>query len=413
MIMSLLYSLGIRLYAGLIFFASLFNNKAKLWIDGRKNLLVKIKEEVNPLDQIAWFHASSLGEFEQGRPVIEAFRKKHPDYKILLTFFSPSGYEIRKNYEGADYIYYMPLDTPKNARLFIEAVRPQIAFFVKYDFWCNFLNVLNQQNIPTYIFSSIFRKEQAFFRWYGGWYRKLLSHFTHIFVQNEESKDLLADIGIEDVSISGDTRFDRVYAITQQTKDLPLIETFKQNNKILIAGSTWEKDEEIIAEYINTCKANNLKFIIAPHEIKSENIIRIENSVKGKQLLRFSNATEQTIEQADVLIIDSIGILSSLYKYGDISYIGGGFGKGIHNTLEAATFGMPILFGPNYHRFKEAVDLIEKKAAFSVNNFKSFQLLIDNLLQKDDLLIKTASISKSYVKDNLGATQVILDQISL
>ncbi len=428
--MSLIYSIIIRIYYSSIIIASLFNNKAKLWLRGRKNLFTKIKEQVNPREKIAWFHCASLGEFEQGRPVIEKFQVKFPQYKILLTFFSPSGYEIRKNYKHADYIFYLPYDFKTNAKRFIELTNPQIVFFIKYEFWHNYLKILHKKNIPTYLISAIFRKNQLFFKWYGGWYRKMLKYFTYLFVQNEYSKQLLLSIGITNVSVSGDTRFDRVHTIAQQSKKLPLIELFKQEKITVIAGSTWEKDEEILIKYINStnpplpfgkgpglptealAKVGDglVKFIIAPHEITSENINRICKSIK-KDTLKYSKANEQNIINARILIIDNIGMLSSLYKYGSLAYIGGGFGKSIHNILEPASFGLPILFGPNYHKFQEAENLVELKGAYAINNYSELKIIIAQLASDKRLLLKSGQISKNYVDTYRGATDRIIKKI--
>lgn len=405
--MIIIYSIFIRLYSFAILIASVFNHKARLFVRGRKNIFKKIKQNIDKSQQIVWFHCASLGEFEQGRPVIEELKRKFPKYKILLTFFSPSGYEIRKNYKEADYVFYLPIDTKKNAAKFIKAVNPKIVFFVKYEFWYHYLNILNKKNIPVYIFSAIFRKNQLFFKSYGSFYRKMLQKFNFLFVQNIESKKLLNSINITNVEITGDTRFDRVYSIASQAKDIPIINAFKQDKKIIIAGSTWKPDEELLIQFINSEKKDELKYIIAPHEIFIENIERIEKSI-NKKVIRYSQANEQNVLDAQVIIIDNIGLLSSLYKYGDIAYIGGGFGKGIHNVLEAATFGLPLVFGTNYHQFNEAVQLINLKAAFVVNNFFDLNKILNSLLTNEKNLQKAGEISKNYVVSNLGATSRIL-----
>lgn len=405
--MVVIYNIFIRLYSFAILIASVFNPKARLFVKGRKNIFKKIKQNIDKSHQIVWFHCASLGEFEQGRPVIEELKRKFPNYKILLTFFSPSGYEIRKNYKGADYVFYLPIDTKRNATKFIKAVNPKIVFFVKYEFWYHYLNVLNKKNIPVYIFSAIFRKNQLFFKSYGGFYRKMLQKFNFLFVQNKESKTLLNSINITNVEITGDTRFDRVYSIASQAKNIPIIKAFKQDKKIIIAGSTWKPDEELLIQFINSGKKDDLKYIIAPHEIFIENIERIEKAI-NKKAIRYSQADEQNVLDAQVIIIDNIGLLSSLYKYGDIAYIGGGFGKGIHNVLEAATFGLPLIFGTNYHQFNEAVQLINLKAAFVVNNFFDLNKVFNSLLINEKTLQKTGAISKNYVVSNLGATSRIL-----
>ncbi|MBI9036986.1 MAG: 3-deoxy-D-manno-octulosonic acid transferase [Bacteroidales bacterium] len=360
---------------------------------------------------MAWFHTASLGEFEQGRPLIEGFRKKYPNFKIFLTFFSPSGYEIRKNYSVADYIFYLPLDTPKNAKKFVEIVDPQIVFFVKYEFWYNFLRVLKSKGKTVFIVSGIFRKEQHFFKWYGSWFRKILKLITFFFVQNQESKELLNKIGIENVEISGDTRFDRVFEISQNKKSFPLIETFKHNSDIFLGGSTWPADEELIYSLINK-KTENLKFIIAPHEVHKERIKLLKEKFL-KDVLLFSDVLSGQVEKEEIknskiLIIDSIGILSHLYHYSKFAYIGGGFGVGIHNILEAVTFGKPVFFGPNYKKFQEANDLINLGVAFCVHNDSE---LIENVKAFSANIEKYNKCSKScsnYILDKKGATEIIL-----
>jgi len=407
--MLFLYNIGIYSYFLLILLSSPFNKKAKLWIKGRKNIFKRLAENIDSSSKIAWFHCASLGEFEQGRPVIEEFKKKYNTYKILVTFFSPSGYEIRKNYKEADYIFYLPVDFKCNVKKFIKIVNPQIAFFVKYEFWYNYLNELNNSKVPTYIFSANFRKEQIFFKSYGEFYKNMLKYFNHIFVQNENSLQLLQTIGINNITISGDTRFDRVYTIAQNSTQLPLIEIFKQNKLLFIAGSTWEKDAEILIKYINSTK-NNIKFIIAPHEISNSNIEQIYSSV-NKKVVKYSEAKENDIADYSVLIIDNIGMLSSLYKYAEIAYIGGGFGKGIHNLLEAATFGMPVIFGPNHHKFVEATDLIKMGAGFEISGYDDFCAKINEFIDNPTKLSDASFNAKSYVERNIGATKRILENI--
>ncbi|MDA3779752.1 MAG: 3-deoxy-D-manno-octulosonic acid transferase, partial [Bacteroidales bacterium] len=363
--MHYIYNFSIRVYFFLIKIASLFNNKAKLFVDGRKNLFNNLNK-IDSKNKLAWFHCASLGEFEQGRPLIEKLKKEHPEYKILLTFFSPSGFEIRKNYRMADYIFYLPVDTPKNAKKFVDLVKPDIVFFIKYEFWFNFLKEIKKNNIPLYVVSAIFRNKQSFFKWYGKRYRKELAAISHFFVQDDESKRLLAKININNVTVTGDTRFDRVYEISKQSKELPIINNFKNDTQVFIAGSTWKPDEEIITSYINK-NHNKIKFIIAPHEIDETNIRRIENSIADNiPVVRYSNANEKDLSSVRVLIVDNIGLLSSIYKYANIAYIGGGFGKGIHNILEAACYSIPVIFGSNYYKFNEAVELVKKRGAFSI-----------------------------------------------
>lgn len=407
-----LYTLSIHLYHFSIQIASLFNGKAKLWVEGRKNIFERIKstnlQSFNPqsINPVAWFHCASLGEFEQGRPLIERYREKHPDAKIVLTFFSPSGYEIRKNYSGADLILYLPIDTPSNAKQFVEAVNPSIVFFVKYEFWFNYLDTLNQKSIPTYLVSGIFRDDQHFFKGYGSWFRKQLKCFRQFFVQDANSAELLKSIGFENVLVTGDTRFDRVVSIAAAAKKIPLVELFKDGREIFIAGSTWEADEKLVAG----CRFESYKLIIAPHEINESHIKYIINTLSHYHIITLSQATESNIKAAQILVIDNIGMLSSLYQYGTIALIGGGFGKGIHNVLEAATFGLPVIFGPNYEKFREAKELIHLGGAFSVADEKEFEKTMD--LLKDQQVLKTASlISKSYVKARAGATEKILSAI--
>jgi len=405
--MKFVYNTGIRAYTSAIKTASIFNNKAKLWVDGRKNIFTKLEADFKQnTAKIIWIHAASLGEFEQGRPLIEELKQKFPEKKILLTFFSPSGFEIRKNYEKADYIYYLPADTPKNANKFIEIVKPETVYFIKYEFWQNYLFTLYKQKIPTYLVSGIFRKEQMFFNKSGKSYRKVLNYFTHLFVQNKTSLDLLKSIDINNVTISGDTRFDRVIDIANKTIELKKVAEFCDNKQIIIAGSSWQPDEELLAKYLNSTKFD-IKLIIAPHEIKEQNIARIKKSI-NKNILLYSDIENSIPKDYDVLIINNIGLLSSLYKYANIAYIGGGFGVGIHNILEAATFGKPIVFGPKYKKFKEAVDLINLEAAFSISNYVEFESIFNRFLTDNKYLEKTSEISAKFVQNNAGAVKKIL-----
>lgn len=380
-IMSLLYNLAIYLYFLVILAVSPFNSKAALWIKGRKNIFYKLKEKIGDDSNIAWFHCSSLGEFEQGRPVIEEFKRRYSSYRILLTFFSPSGYEIRKNYKIADYVFYLPSDTRRNARKFLKIVNPRVTFFVKYEFWRNYLNELKKNKMKVYIFSANFREGQLFFKPYGKWYKDVLLNFDHIFVLNENSSALLKSCGINNVTVSGDTRFDRVKSISENFTDLPLINLFKDGKLIFIAGSTWEKDIKIISEYINSDE-NDLKFIIAPHEIKQSNISYIFQNI-NKKIIKYSEADTGNIIDKRVLVIDNIGMLSSLYRYADIAFVGGGFDNGIHNLLEAAVFGLPVIFGPNNKKFIEAQDLIRLGAGFEIASIQDMKNIISDYYMID------------------------------
>ncbi|MFO7829326.1 MAG: glycosyltransferase N-terminal domain-containing protein [Bacteroidales bacterium] len=408
-----IYYIGIQIYYFLILSASLFNPKARLWIKGRKKLFKRIASQINPGEKTVWFHCASLGEFEQGRPLIEAFKKNYPEYKILLTFYSPSGYEIRKNYEHADYIFYLPLDTPGNASEFLDIVSPELIFFIKYEFWYFFLVEINKRKIPLYLVSGIFRKEQRFFKPYGKRSKRMLGCFNHFFVQNQQSKKLLHSINLSNVTVTGDTRFDRVYTIAKESKNLALIDKFKNNEEILIAGSSWKPDEEIIIKYFNQT-SHQFKLIVAPHEVHSENIDRIVNLFgANKNVVKYSEANIDHIENADVLIIDCIGLLSSLYKYGEIAFIGGGFGKGIHNILEAATFGLPIIVGPNYQKFQEAVDLIQLGGATCVHNYQDIENILNQLFNDQAILGKKGQIAAEFVEQKRGATDKILNTIEI
>jgi len=389
---------------------SLFNKKAKLWVVGRRGIFAKIESKIDKNAKIAWFHSASLGEFEQGRSVIEKFKEKYPDYKILLTFFSPSGYEIRKNYDVADYIFYLPADTRGKVISFIKLINPQIVFFIKYEFWYNYLNQLQKRNIPTIIFSSNFRKDQLFFSWYGKWFRKILSNFSHIFVQTKESLDILLKYNIPNASIAGDTRFDRVVEIADLSKSIEVIEKFKAGKPILIGGSTWERDEELLIQYFNATD-KDIKLIIAPHEIGQKHIEKIKLLLHCKHLC-LSEATSKNVKDIDCIIVDSIGKLSSIYKYTDIAFIGGGFGKGIHNILEAAVFGMPIIFGPNFEKFVEAKELIKLKGATTINTYGELRSQIDDYIDHSEKLQEISAISANYVSNNSGAVDIIMREVN-
>ena len=407
-----MYDIAIALYAFVVRIVSLFNKKAKKLLAGQGKTFSILAKNIDPQARYIWFHAASLGEFEQGRPLIEKIREEKPEYKILLTFFSPSGYEAKKDYAGADIVCYLPFDFRSNARKFLDYAKPEIAIFIKYEFWMNYLNYLKKRNIQTYIISAIFRPTQIFFRWYGYRYRDVLSDFNWFFVQDENSLKLLERFNHHNITISGDTRFDRVYQIAKQENILPLVEKFiSQKEKkqfVLIAGSAWDKDEEILIPYFN--QHSEIKLIIAPHEIKEEEIAKLKNRIKRPCVL-YSQTNEKEVEKADCLIIDCIGLLSSVYRYGSIAYIGGGFGVGIHNVLEAAVYGIPVLFGPNYDKFKEAKELITCGGAFSVSSKADFSALMNNLLTYSEIIQSAGDKAKNYVFDNLGATQKIYEKI--
>lgn len=406
--MVLIYNIALKLYFLCISIVSLFNKKAKLLIDGWRN------KNYTRLEKSIWFHFASLGEFEQGRPVLEKMRKKYPEKKIVVTFFSPSGYEIRKNTPLADAVYYLPLDTATNARRFIRAINPEVAIFTKYEYWYHLFNELHKQQIPLYIISGIFRPKQVFFKWYGGLHRKILSFVTHFFVQDEQSVQLLQTIGVSNVTVSGDTRFDRVWTNAQQPKQLPLIEQFVNGQKTFVAGSTWPDDETLLT---NLPTAHpDWKFIFVPHEIGEEKINRLLSQLPEGSAIRYSQLAADNhslLPAHQSLIIDNIGMLSSLYQYGQIAYIGGGFGVGIHNTLEAAAFGLPVIFGPNYSRFKEACDLIDLQCGFSINNDAELQHAVKVLIEDESLYQFTSEKIKGYVRDNTGATDTIMGYIKL
>lgn len=407
--MRLLYNSGIFLTDAAIRIASLFNPKARLWVKGRKGIFGNLARTVDSSADVAWFHAASLGEFEQGRPVIEAFRKACPDYKILVTFFSPSGYEIRKNYPGADYVFYLPADTPRNVRRFMAIVRPKIAVFVKYEFWVNYLLAMQRAGTKLYLISSIFREKQVFFRPYGGLFRRALGAFRYIFVQNDTSRSLLKGIGVERVGVAGDTRFDRVYEIARQAKRLPEIERFAADVPVFIAGSTWPPDEELLLPLIE--RYPDVKFIVAPHEIDSARIEKLRERI-SRPTLRYTQLTPQSdFAGAGVLFVDTIGILSSVYRYGRWGYIGGGFGAGIHNTLEAAAFGLPLAFGPRYEKFKEARDLADLGGAVGISSQEELEQWFAGLHDDPDAAKRSGTACKEYVLQHKGATGQIMSEI--
>lgn len=414
--MYFIYDIAIRFYVTLIRLAALFKPKAWLWVKGRKNIFERIRKaladaQVDPYKQpIAWFHCASLGEFEQGRPVIEAYRQKFPDHKIFLTFFSPSGYEVRKAYLGADFIFYLPPDISRQVRKFLILVNPRVAIFIKYEFWFNYLRQLRKSGVPTFVISANFRPDQHFFKWYGDWSRTALEHLTHLFVQNESSLELLSFIGVNNITVSGDTRFDRVKDIADNAEHFPLVEAFAAHSHLLIAGSTWPVDEELI---FSLMQKSDLKFklIIAPHETHPDRINALIARA-GSSAIRYSNANETNLSGVNIMIIDSIGILSLLYRYATVAYIGGGFGVGIHNILEAASFGKPVIFGPIHLKFQEAQDLMELGAAFSIKNEEELLSVLEPLLNNNIIYATAAQQAGDYVKSRAGATRIIMRKLS-
>lgn len=405
-----MYNLVIYFYLLGVAVASLFDKKIKKMWHGERDAFRVLREKVEPGARYVWFHAASLGEFEQGRPIMERLRREHPELKILLTFFSPSGFEVRKNYEGADIICYLPLDTPLNARRFLKLVRPCMAFFIKYEFWWNYLELLHKLGIPTYSVSSIFRKKQIFFRWYGHHYRQVLKCFTMFFVQNEVSRELLATLGITNVKVTGDTRFDRVLSIKEQAKHLPVVDAFKDGHKVFVAGSSWPPDEELFIRFFNEHK--DWKLIIAPHVIGEDHLSQILARLDRKTV-RYTQATPESARNAECLIIDCFGLLSSIYRYGEISYVGGGFGVGIHNVLEAAVWGVPVIFGPNNKRFQEAVELLASGGGIEIDGYDSFCTVMERLFSDGSYLSECSRSACSYVAGRAGATEAVMSEVGL
>ncbi len=402
----LIYDFCIALYSGLLSVIALWNKKAKQWVAGRKNIFERMSAAIAPSDRVVWIHVASLGEFEQGRPIIEEIRRQHPEYKILITFFSPSGYEIRKNYDGADYIFYLPADTLSNVKRFLDIAHPEIAVFVKYEFWLNYLTQLKKRGVRSYLVSAIFRRDSVFFRNYGSMWREALDAFDQMFVQNDESRELLHSIGFDNVIVAGDTRFDRVAAIAKAAKPVEIVAKFKGESQLFVAGSTWGPDEDILMPLVNDNP--QIKFVIAPHEMDEARIGKILATTKCGAV-RYTQCNEQTdFSKAQVLVLDTIGILSSVYGYASWSYIGGGFGVGIHNTLEAATFGLPIAFGPNYEKFKEARDMVALGAATSVKSANELRDWFAPLRDDAEHLARTSAIAKSYTVKNQGATALFM-----
>lgn len=420
----MIYNIVIYFVLWGIAIASLFNEKVRKMWRGEREAFKILKQKVDPNAKYIWFHAASLGEFEQGRPLMERIRKDYPQYKILLTFYSPSGYEVRKNYEGADIICYMPVDTRLNAICFLRLVRPVMAFFIKYEFWSNFLHILKHRNIPTYSVSSIFREDQVFFKWYGRSYAGVLKCFTRFFVQNEESKQLLKGIGITAVDVVGDTRFDRVLQIKEAAKHLPICAAFRtgvassqsadvphHDFKVFVAGSSWPPDENVFIPFFNEHK--DWRLLIAPHVIAEEHLKLILSLIKDKKVVRYTQTTPEEAAEADVLIIDCFGLLSSMYNYGDVAYIGGGFGVGIHNTLEAAVWNMPVIFGPNNKKFQEAQGLLKSGGGFEINTYEDFSGLMSSLMNDETFLKQAGDKAGTFVAHLAGATDKVLASVKL
>lgn len=420
----MIYNIVIYFVLWGIAIASLFNEKVRKMWRGEREAFKILKQKVDPNAKYIWFHAASLGEFEQGRPLMERIRKDYPQYKILLTFYSPSGYEVRKNYEGADIICYMPVDTRLNAIRFLRLVRPVMAFFIKYEFWSNFLHILKHRNIPTYSVSSIFREDQVFFKWYGRSYAGVLKCFTRFFVQNEESKQLLKGIGITAVDVVGDTRFDRVLQIKEAAKHLPICEAFRtgvassqsadvphHDFKVFVAGSSWPPDENVFIPFFNEHK--DWRLLIAPHVIAEEHLKLIFSLIKDKKVVRYTQTTPEEAAEADVLIIDCFGLLSSMYNYGDVAYIGGGFGVGIHNTLEAAVWNMPVIFGLNNKKFQEAQGLLKSGGGFEINTYEDFSGLMSSLMNDETFLKQAGDKAGTFVAHLAGATDKVLASVKL
>lgn len=415
--MLFLYNLVVLLASQIVKLLALFNPKMKLFVNGRKDVFTTLQSKIAPNDKTIWFHAASLGEFEQGLPVMEQIKKQFPNHKIVVTFFSPSGYEVRKNNSIADVTVYLPLDTQSNAQQFLNLVHPELVFFIKYEYWPNYLNELKKQNTKTYLISGIFRENQAFFKWFGGFYRKALQTFDYFFVQNDSSKQLIQSIGFTNVKVSGDTRFDRVVSILERDNSLDFIEEFKRDSstalgmtKLIVIGSSWPKDENLLVNYINN-SSENVKFIIAPHNIKGEQIANIKQQIEKATVL-FSEKENKNLAEFQVFIIDTIGILTKIYSYADIAYVGGGFGNpGVHNILEPATFGVPIVVGPNYSHFAEATALVNMNGCISITDQKQLNEAFDLLINNEDERHEKGHICSTFVQMNKGATEVIMKHI--
>ena len=401
-----IYNFAVQLSALFLKLIALFHPKIKLFVDGRKEVMSYLKKNISEGDSIIWVHTASLGEFEQGLPIIEQLKKNYPEYRILVTFFSPSGYEVKKNTAAADVVTYLPMDTKKNAIKFLDLVNPKLVIFVKYEIWPNYLRALSQRNIPTLLISALFKENQIYFKSYGGFMRKALHNFTHIFVQDTKSIELLSKINIKNTAISGDTRFDRVIEILERDNNLAFMENFKNGAKTLVAGSTWPDDEEVLVPYINTGESS-LKFVLAPHNIKPEHINKLKSSINKKTIL-YSELENKDLSAYEVLIIDTIGLLTKIYSYAEISYVGGGFATGLHNTLEPAVYGIPVIIGPSFKGFKEAEDLVNKGGVLVVKSPAEFFTLVNDLLKDEEHLKRTGDINSTYVSENKGASIQIM-----
>ncbi len=412
--MLFIYNLIVVLADFILKIVALFNKKISLFVEGRKPVFKILSNKIKAYDKTIWFHAASLGEYEQGLPVMERMKSRFPNHLIVLTFFSPSGYEVRKNNTIADVTVYLPMDTQSNVAQFMKIVRPDMAFFIKYEYWPNYLNALQNKEIPTYLISGIFREKQVFFKWYGGFYRNALNAFEHFFVQNSNSKELLLQLGKTNVTVSGDTRFDRVSSILNQNNQLAFIEEFKNNTLTIVIGSSWQKDEALLVKYINT--TNNVKFIIAPHNINMDQIANLKNQISKKSILFSSYNTNEMdaskLADYEVFIIDTIGILTKIYSYADIVYVGGGFGNpGVHNILEPATFGVPIVIGPNYSHFAEAIALVKMEGCISINNQEELNESFDKLIQNEGVRLEKGHICSTFVEMNKNASETIMNYI--
>ena len=405
-----LYNTGIFLSTLLLPLIAVFNPKIKKFISGRKDVFSNLQSGLKSHSKVIWVHSASLGEFEQGLPVIQLIRKEYPDHAILITFFSPSGYEVRKNTDVADLVTYLPLDSRRNAKKFLEIVQPRLAIFIKYEIWPNYLKQLNQKGVPAILISAIFNKRQVYFKWYGGFMRKALKLLRFIYVQNQISKELLSNIGLNDVEVSGDTRFDRVSQIRTQPNQLNFMESFKGSSMCFVAGSTWPEDEEILLEYINK-QETALKFVIAPHDIKDDHIRQLRQKIKVSSMLYSEINEEEDLSEISVLVIDTIGLLTKIYSYADMAYVGGGFATGLHNTLEPAVFGIPVIIGPEYHKFQEALDLVHQKGILVIKSLSDFERWMRQLLNDEEFRRNTGLININYINNKRGASVQIMKHI--